>query len=132
MKRYLLFGGDIYYPNGGWDDFVADGDTVESVTPTMVPQEWNQTRRGGKTRRIYPMFNASRLEWFHIIDSETMQQIAEGSQSCEWIKSQAELDDEAAELARREAMQAKQDEALKWRGYEITLPQFDPKPPCSP
>jgi hypothetical protein len=31
MKRYLLFFGDIYYANGGMDDFRGDFDTVEEA-----------------------------------------------------------------------------------------------------
>jgi hypothetical protein len=26
MKRYLLFGGERYYPSGGWEDFREDFD----------------------------------------------------------------------------------------------------------
>lgn len=31
MKRYLLFSGDIYYPCGGWHDFVGDFETADQV-----------------------------------------------------------------------------------------------------
>ena len=31
MKRYLLFFGDIYYANGGMDDFRGDFDSVEEA-----------------------------------------------------------------------------------------------------
>lgn len=29
MKRYLLFSGYYYYPNGGWSDFRGIFDTIE-------------------------------------------------------------------------------------------------------
>ena len=29
MKRYLVFASDLYYPQGGWQDFYADCDTLE-------------------------------------------------------------------------------------------------------
>lgn len=31
MKRYLVFFGDCYYPQGGWDDLKASYDTVEEA-----------------------------------------------------------------------------------------------------
>jgi hypothetical protein len=30
-EKYLLFGGDIYYPAGGADDFIAAFDTIEAA-----------------------------------------------------------------------------------------------------
>jgi hypothetical protein len=31
MKRYMLFWGDNYYPNGGMDDFIGDYDTMDEA-----------------------------------------------------------------------------------------------------
>lgn len=31
MKRYLLFAGLIYYPSGGWGDFVCDSDDLDEI-----------------------------------------------------------------------------------------------------
>jgi hypothetical protein len=31
IKRFLLFFGDIYYPNGGMDDLLSDHDTIEEA-----------------------------------------------------------------------------------------------------
>lgn len=31
MKRFLLFYGDVYYPNGGMDDFKGSYDTLEEA-----------------------------------------------------------------------------------------------------
>lgn len=31
MKRYMLFAASNYYPEGGWDDFVAAFDSVEEA-----------------------------------------------------------------------------------------------------
>jgi len=31
MKRYLLFGWNTYYPDGGWNDFIKDFDTCEEL-----------------------------------------------------------------------------------------------------
>ena len=32
MKRYLVFGGSAYYPDGGWDDFLLDTSNLEEAT----------------------------------------------------------------------------------------------------
>lgn len=42
MKRYLLFQFYSYYPSGGWEDFVADGDTIEElkVLPVYKKEPW--------------------------------------------------------------------------------------------
>ncbi len=31
MKRYLVFGFDQYYPNGGWNDFICSTNTLEEA-----------------------------------------------------------------------------------------------------
>jgi hypothetical protein len=47
LKRFLAFGGDNYYPGGGWDDFIGDYDTIE------------QAEAAGK-----------HCDWHHVVDSE--------------------------------------------------------------
>lgn len=49
MKRYLLFGGYQYYPNGGWEDFLGDYD------------EYNDIPEG----------ICSGKEWFHVVDTHS-------------------------------------------------------------
>ncbi len=51
MKRYLLFQFYSYYPSefysyyssGGWEDFVADGDTIEELKalPVYTKESWS-------------------------------------------------------------------------------------------
>ena len=31
MKRYLVFAYPVYYPGGGWSDFIADFDSIEDA-----------------------------------------------------------------------------------------------------
>jgi|GEM_PF-6955500 len=50
MKRYLLFGGECYYLDGGWDDLISDGDSVSHLKAVLEKEE-------------------QRIEWAHIIDS---------------------------------------------------------------
>lgn len=49
MPRYLLFGGDQYYPEGGWHDFRGGFDTVEEA--------WRGAARG--------------WDWWHIVDTSS-------------------------------------------------------------
>ena len=50
MKRFLLFEGYHYYPQGGWDDFVKDFDTFEEAKQSI---------------------ETSNALWNHIVDLET-------------------------------------------------------------
>jgi hypothetical protein len=52
MKRFLLFAGDNYYPEGGWDDFINSFDTLEEVE-----------------------LNLGVCDWFHVVDSTTGEKI---------------------------------------------------------
>ena len=51
MKRYSLFAGSTYYPEGGWNDFIKDADT------------WQYLLEHVKSLR------ASAQQWFHIYDA---------------------------------------------------------------
>jgi len=44
MKRFLLFEGYHYYPQGGWGDFVKDFDTFEEAKQNINTTNdlWNQ------------------------------------------------------------------------------------------
>jgi len=53
MKRYLLFAGDSRYPNGGWDDFVGDYESLELATKKAIKYIEN-----GR-------------DWWHIVDLKT-------------------------------------------------------------
>jgi hypothetical protein len=52
MKRYLLFGGENYYPGGGWHDFKGSYPTRE------------EAQAAGKA------LTSERYQWFHVIDLE--------------------------------------------------------------
>jgi hypothetical protein len=62
MKRYLLFCGDIYYPSGGWDDFVNYYDTIEEAREAVSKMPH---------------------DWWQIVDTTTMNMIVEGSNETE-------------------------------------------------
>lgn len=51
IKRFLLFAGDTYYPNGGWGDFIASFETKEDAI---------EAERMARARN----------SWSHLIDLE--------------------------------------------------------------
>ncbi len=52
MKRYLLFGGDVYYPNGGWGDYIGSYSSIVEA----LEKEANLGH-----------------DWWHIVDKNTMK-----------------------------------------------------------
>lgn len=66
MKRYLLFAGAHYYPSGGWRDLIGDFDSLKTAIShgTELYQPWE----GMAPERKY--------DWYHVIDSETMNEVA--------------------------------------------------------
>ena len=58
MKRYLLFGGEDYYPGGGWRDFLGDFDSEADA-------EYEARRR--RTLK----WTEGRIEWAQVVDVET-------------------------------------------------------------
>lgn len=63
MMRYILFAGETYYPGGGWNDFVADGDTVEELE--LI------------TKKMEGADNSSHdWDWWHIVDTQQDEVVA--------------------------------------------------------
>lgn len=61
MKRFLTFRGQNYYPGGGWSDFAGDADSLEEaikIAKRPHAQNWA-------------------IDWWHVIDSETGEEVAE-------------------------------------------------------
>jgi hypothetical protein len=54
MNQFLLFGGDTYYPSGGWKDFIMSSPTLENAI-AMIPHLEQQK------------------DWYHIVDTKTNQ-----------------------------------------------------------
>lgn len=65
MKRYLLFICSEYYPSGGFNDFYCDGDNLENLKSEA------ELIISGKT-------GISCADFYHIIDTTTMKEIANG------------------------------------------------------
>ena len=63
MKRYLLFGGDDYYPAGGWGDFLGDFDSVPDAVAAAAS---------------HPM----KPQWAEVVDTETMATVTEATRPC--------------------------------------------------
>jgi hypothetical protein len=47
MERYLVFAGDLYYPAGGWEDFIGSFRTLAEVKEVtkdyMTEMTWHHT-----------------------------------------------------------------------------------------
>jgi hypothetical protein len=70
MNRYVVFGGDYYYPCGGWSDFRSSWERPEDAcaeAERLVAHE--EVTVGSYT------FNRSECDWVHVIDVETFIQI---------------------------------------------------------
>lgn len=58
MKRFFVFGGDIYYPCGGWRDLIGQYDTMEEVQEFL--NDWY-----------------GEYKWYHVVDSTTGEKFME-------------------------------------------------------
>lgn len=54
MRRYLVFAGMAYYPDGGWDDFKESFDTLSDCMDYLITHH---------------------CDWAHIVDSHTGQMV---------------------------------------------------------
>lgn len=61
LKRFALFSGDVFYPQGGWEDLAGTYDSVEEASAEGE-------------RRIEPQ--NSLAEWWHVIDLQTGERVA--------------------------------------------------------
>lgn len=63
LKRYILFAGDYYYPSGGWDDYAASDDDLETLKATADSLVDSNATYGSA--------------WAHVIEAETMTKVWE-------------------------------------------------------
>jgi hypothetical protein len=68
VNRYLAFGGDHYYPAGGWNDFRGSAATPDEAAQ-LASQGWSPGTD-----------YASPFDWWQVIDGETGEQIASNAQ----------------------------------------------------
>ena len=59
MKRFLLFTGQHYYPDGGWDDFKGDFESYEHAKDFLIQH--------------------NDYDWWHLVDSTTKTIVAKGN-----------------------------------------------------
>ena len=69
MKRYLLFIGENYYPDNGWETFDDDFDTIEEAREKAFSYKNNKY---GKNK--YGGYE----HWYQIVDTETKS-------VCDWL-----------------------------------------------
>jgi hypothetical protein len=65
MKRYLLFGGDHYYPFGGWEDFAEDFSSVESAKKYTENhfKDWWHIVDGKNKKIVHTLSNSAWGKW---------------------------------------------------------------------
>lgn len=61
MDRYLLFAGDNYYPDGGWDDFRGSFSCVSDAVLRGV----GYLQAG--------VLDKGHANWFHVVDAADLQ-----------------------------------------------------------
>ena len=74
MKRYLLFIGKCYYPNGGMDDFVGDFDTIEECEKVYNCKMREGFNKHWKTLEKYLNWR-TRDHWMHVYDIENKTEV---------------------------------------------------------
>jgi hypothetical protein len=42
VKRFAVFSGDLFYPNGGWKDFQSSHATLTEAKKALAPGDWLQ------------------------------------------------------------------------------------------
>ena len=61
MFRYVLFGGNNFYPEGGWHDQILASDNLSGLIEFA------------NNRLEHPVVYSVILDWAHIIDMQTME-----------------------------------------------------------
>jgi hypothetical protein len=70
MHRYLLFAGDEYHPNGGWDDYITSRPTEQECKELC---QWTKSVLGYVLHVKHKDWQTDALygHWVHIVDSRT-------------------------------------------------------------
>jgi hypothetical protein len=71
LERYLVFGGDFYYPAGGWADCLGSYGSVDAAKLAA---------------------EAANVLWAHIVDGNIGSIILKGSSKGTWITIQEWID----------------------------------------
>lgn len=67
LKRFLAFWGNVYYPSGGWGDFLEDCESFEEAKQKILKKELEKRspESGYETPWVY--------SWAQIFDTETQK-----------------------------------------------------------
>ncbi len=71
-KRYMLFSGDNYYPQGGWDDHDGSFDTINEARELIKIEP--RRRSDGVLYLIY-IIDERAFDWYQLIDLNTGKEI---------------------------------------------------------
>ena len=62
-NRYLLFSSDLYYPSGGWADFITSFETIEEADIFISKAKFNLSN-----------------SWWELVDTEVLNVIKKGEE----------------------------------------------------
>ncbi len=65
MKRYLLFYGEVYYPNGGIDDLLSEHETLEEALLAFDQKIESEMQNGYYRNKKLLMDD----RWAHVYDT---------------------------------------------------------------
>lgn len=70
MHRYLLFAGDEYHPNGGWDDYYTSRPTIDECIALC---KWTKIAIGYTLSVDHPDWQTDSFygHWMHVVDART-------------------------------------------------------------
>jgi hypothetical protein len=60
-KRFMLFAGSTYYPEGGWKDYIGSFDSILEATERLV-----QSKTYG---------DMLSFDWYHIVDTQLLERV---------------------------------------------------------
>lgn len=66
QKRFILFAGDHYYPEGGWDDFQGFFDTAEEAFAKAKEKIIFEDNSGSYS-----------FDWYNVVDALTWEVVIE-------------------------------------------------------
>jgi hypothetical protein len=81
MKRYMLFGGELYYATGGVYDLLLIADFLDDIKSLISKTERKEYTIDVSQSSIFNMHTNKytddskklRVDWYHILDTHTMK-----------------------------------------------------------
>jgi hypothetical protein len=82
MKRFLAFGGQQYYPSGGWGDFAGSFDTADEAETAA------RHRSSAEVQKTY-----KGNSWWHVVDGDNGTVLRGAVLGWSWVEGDPEWDE---------------------------------------